>query len=102
MFFANVFWQAFGDAGMLTPAEYLPPDGPPVPFDAGYTRPDEIVLGGVAHTTDYTIEYLAADVTLARNALLRVDGQTFKVAEPPRARGGGEFFIAILEKVNKP
>jgi hypothetical protein len=96
----GIFWQAFKAAGMLFEAEYVPPAGPPVPFDVGYTRPDQIVLDGAAHTTDYTIEYQAADVTLARHSVVRVDGMTFKVAEPPRARGTGEFFIAILERAN--
>ena len=96
----GIFWSAFKAAGFLLEAEYVPPSGPPVPFDVGYTRPDQIVMDGAAHTTDHTIEYQAADVTLTRNSVVRVAGQTFKVAEPPRARGTGEFFIAILDKVN--
>ena len=95
----GVFWPAFKGAGMLEVVELLPESGDSVTFDAGFERPDQIVLDGVAHTTGYQIEYQATDVTLQRGNRVRIAGQAYKVTEPPRATGGGEFFIAYLDKV---
>jgi len=99
-FGADVFWPAFRAAGMLERAEFHPASGSVVEFDVGFSRPDQVVLDGVALTTSYSIEYQASDVTLARDSIVKVQGQSFKVSEPPRARGSGEFYIAYLERMS--
>lgn len=101
VFGSDVFWPAFKAAGMLETAEFYPSPGTPVEFDVGFSRPDQIVLDGAAHTTRYSIEYQVSDVTLARGSIVKILGETFEVLEPPRARGSGDFFIAYLEKITQ-
>lgn len=84
---------------MLSAVEFVPASGPAVPFDADFRRPDQVVLEGMVHTTDYSIEYQAADVVLARGDVVTVAGQSFKVRQTPVAKGDGTFVIALLEEV---
>lgn len=95
----SVFFGAFKQAGMLVSASYQPSVGPLIEFDVGFTRPDQIVLDGVVHSTDYTIEYQRADVTLKRDYLVTVDGGHYKVRQTPVAKGDGTFMRALLETV---
>lgn len=85
---------------MLVEAELLPATVPPTMFDVGFKRPDEIVLDGVAHVTQYSIEYQSGDVELKRASNVRIDGVTYKVSQPPQANGDGGFMRAFLEKVS--
>jgi len=98
-FHAERFWSAIQDAGMLDDASYQPPVGDLVVFSGGFKRPDQVVLDGVVHTTDYSIEYLATDVELKRGFIITVDGAQYKVRQAPMAKGDGGFFIAMLDKV---
>lgn len=98
-FGADVFWPAFKDAGMLEVAVHQPLNGVAVSFDVGFSRPDNIVLDGMVHTTDYSIEYQAADVGLKRGDVLRILGVDYKVRQTPKAKADGSFFIAILDEV---
>ena len=84
---------------MLKDADYVPASGPEVPFKVGFERPDEIVMDGVVHTTDYTIEYRSADVELKRGYNVRIDNVMYRVRQPPQAQGDGAFMRAFLEKV---
>lgn len=86
---------------MLDLAVYQPPNGVAVGFDVSFSRPDEVVLDGMVHTTDYTIEYQAADIELQRGYVLRIKGVDYKVRQTPKAKGDGTFVIAMLE-VLKP
>ncbi len=97
---SDVFFPAFKRAGMLSGAEYVPTSGPAVPFDVDFRRPDQVVLDGMVHTTDYSIEYQSADITLQRDDIVRVDGVTYKVRQTPAAKGDGTFVIALLEEVS--
>lgn len=98
-FDASVFWPAFKGAGMLDVAVYQPLNGVAVPFDVSFSRPDEIVMDGMVHTTDYTIEYQAGDIELQRGHVLRIKGVDYKVRQTPKAKGDGTFVIAMLEVV---
>jgi hypothetical protein len=98
-FDASVFWPAFQQAGMLDVATYQPPNGVAKEFDVGFSRPDQVVLDGMVHTTDYSIEYQAADIELQRGYVLRIDGVDYKVRQTPAAKGDGTFYVAALEKV---
>jgi hypothetical protein len=95
------FFSAFSDAGMLDAATYLPEAGPAVPFNVGFNRPDEVILDGVAMSTQYSIEYQAAAVVLKRNSLVQIKGVIYKVLQPPSAKGDGRFMVAFLEKVTQ-
>jgi len=98
-FHAERFWSAFQSAGMLDVATYQPPVGDLVVFSGGFKRPDQVVLDGMVHTTDYSIEYLAADVTLKRGFIITVDEVQYKVRQTPLAKGDGEFVTALLDEV---
>ena len=84
---------------MLDEASYQPPVGDLVVFTGGFKRPDQVVLDGMVHTTDYSIEYLASAVELKRNFIITVAGGQYKVRQTPSANGDGEFVTALLEKV---
>lgn len=84
---------------MLDEASYQPPVGDLVVFSGGFKRPDQVVLDGMVHTTDYSIEYLASAVELKRNFIITVAGGQYKVRQTPMANGDGEFVTALLEKV---
>jgi len=84
---------------MLDSAIYQPVSGPAITFDAEFRRPDQVVLDGMVHNTDYSIEYQGADVELKRGYALQIDGFEYKVRQTPTAKGNGTFFIALLEKV---
>jgi hypothetical protein len=98
-FDSSVFWPVFKDAGMLAVVTYQPPVGALVSFDAGFNRPDQVVLDGMVHSTDFSIEYQRADVELKRGFLIVIDGMTYKVRQSPLVKGDGTFAIAILEEV---
>jgi hypothetical protein len=98
-FDSSVFWPAFKNGGMLDVAVYQPLNGVAVPFDVGFNRPDQVVLDGMVHTTDYSIEYQAADIELQRGYVLRIDGVDYKVRQTPTAKGDGTFYVAALEVV---
>jgi hypothetical protein len=97
---ADVFFPAFKNAGMLVEAVLTPPAGAQVAFDVDFRRPDQVLLDGMVHSTGYSIEYQAADVTLKFGDILTLDGGAYKVNQPPSAKGDGYFVIAQLEKVN--
>ncbi|HEY9145262.1 MAG TPA: hypothetical protein VIN36_01120 [Thiobacillus sp.] len=98
-FDAAVLWPAFKQAGMLDEAVYQPPAGPAVPFDVSFSRPDQVVLDGMVHSTDYSIEYQGADIELQRGYMLQIAGAAYKVRQTPAAKGNGTFYVAALEKV---
>jgi len=84
---------------MLDEVSYQPPVGDLVVFSGGFKRPDQVVLDGMVHTTDYSIEYLAGAVELKRGFIITVAGGQYKVRQTPMANGDGEFVTALLEKV---
>jgi len=98
-FHAERFWSAFQGVGMLDEASYQPPVGDLVVFSGGFKRPDQVVLDGMVHTTDYSIEYMASAVELKRGFIITVDGVQYKVRQTPVGNGDGEFVTALLEKV---
>jgi hypothetical protein len=99
-FNAAVFWPALKRAGMLGEATHQPADGPVISFDVGFARPDQVVLDGVVHSTDYSIEYQSADIELKRGNAVQIAGEgQFTVRQTPMAKGDGTFVVASLEKV---
>ncbi|NML62265.1 hypothetical protein HHL21_14505 [Massilia sp. RP-1-19] len=99
-FSAAVFWPAFKQAGMLDEAVYQSDTGPAIEFDVSFSRPDQVVLDGMVHNTDYSIEYQRGDIDLKRGYVVRIDGEDYKVRQTPVAKGDGTFVVASLEKVS--
>lgn len=92
---------------MLVDAEYRPAIGAAVPFKVGFERPGQVELDGAVHTTDYSIEYQSADITLKRDQIVWVKASgdsaylQYKVRQTPQAKGDGTFIRAFLEKVSE-
>lgn len=84
---------------MLDEASYQPPVGDLVVFSVGFKRPGQVVLEGMVHMTDYSIEYMAAAVELKRGFIITVDKVQYKVRQTPLANGDGEFVTALLDEV---
>ena len=85
---------------MLDAATHQPAGGPLISFDVGFARPDQVVLDGMVHSTDYSIEYQSADIELKRGNAVQIAGEgQFTVRQTPMAKGGGTFAVASLEKV---
>jgi hypothetical protein len=55
----NVIWDGIKNAGMLKQAYVA---GSAEPIDVGFARPDSLRFGGAAMTTDWLMEYRAADL----------------------------------------
>jgi len=101
MFDPNVFWSAFGRAGLLTGAVYRPAAGPAVPgIQVGFTRPDVLLLGDMVQSTDYAIEYQTADMpALAIGETLAIGADTYRVRRNPEKKGDGTFSHVLLTKL---
>ena len=78
---------------------YQPDAGPAINFEVGFQRPDQIVLDGMVHSADYSIEHQSADIVLKRSYIVQVSGEQFRVKQTPTAKGDGTFFLALLEKI---
>lgn len=64
-------------------------------------QPDELLelQRASAHSRQYELKYCTADVTLARDASLTVNGVAYTVREAPRQVDDGAFSRALLTKV---
>ena len=94
------FFPAFKRAGMLDEAVFQPSVGDAIEFDVEFRRPDQIVLDGAVHSTDYSIEYLSTAVELMRGHIVTINSVAYKVRQEPLAKGNGSFTIALLETVD--
>ena len=93
------FWSAFQRAGMLDIATFQPASGPALDVDVEFRRPDQVLLDGMVHSTDYSIEYQAADLPFKRGDMVQILAAAYKIRQTPTAKGDGTFVIAQLEKV---
>ena len=93
----SVFDRAFDQAGMRQTVVRLI-DGQPAskPFQARFDRPQQIVLDGEAHTTEYSIEFTTSDLPsqLEYGDILRVEvskgvSEDFRVKQEPLVQGDG-------------
>ena len=93
----SVFDRAFDQAGMRQTVVRLV-DGQPAskPFQARFDRPQQIVLDGEVHTTEYSIEFTTSDLQtqLEYGDILRVEvskgvHQDFRVKQEPLVQGDG-------------
>jgi hypothetical protein len=100
----EVFFPAFARAGLLVDAAYVPTTGSPVPFQAQWKRPEQLMLADEAQSVEYELEYQTADVPrLRRGDALQVQLQgqpeAFTVRTAPRPQGDGFFSRVLLDKV---
>ncbi|NYT38874.1 hypothetical protein ERD78_18845 [Allopusillimonas soli] len=81
---------------------YLVREGEPdQPFMARFDRPQEYVLDGQAHTTDYSIEFTTSEMpNLTLDSQVRIHGQLYRVNNEPLAQGDGYWTIATLEALS--
>lgn len=94
----SLFDEAFDAAGLRVSA--TPVANGRLAFQVRFERPQQIMLDDQVHTTDYTIEYTTADAPwLALDARLEIEGDTYRVIQPPVAQGDGHWTIAQLERV---
>lgn len=100
-FDSSLFWPAFKAAGVLVEVTHQPAQGELVKFDAGFTRPDQLVLDGLVHSTDFGIEYQAGDIVLHRDDLVVIEQVTYKLQQTPKVKGDGKFVTAVLEEVTQ-
>lgn len=104
-FGASLLWAAFSDEGMLYSAQ-ITSGGSTFSANVGFTRPDTLRLDGMTRSTDYEIEYQAADApTLAEGDSVAIDGTSYRVRSAPfvsdiAAQGmDGTWRRALLTKV---
>lgn len=87
------------------PSAYLADFGVPcqagsVQFVALLDQPDELMhlQRASVHTRQYELVYVTAQVALARNAAVTVNGQAYHVREEPRQVDDGVFSRVLLSK----
>ena len=96
--FNRRFDKAFERIGVREQAYFVREGQADLPFMARFDRPQEYVLDGQAHTTDYTIEFTTSEVpALEYESLVRIDGVLYRVNNQPLAQGDGYWTVATLE-----
>ncbi len=93
-------YAAAANAGLLKECRWQPTDGAPVESRlVGFSAPDDMVLDGLASSTETLITYPAsAFVGLAARDLLDIEGQRYQVREV-RAVGDGSEMRAKLTRL---
>lgn len=102
----RIFDQAFDHAGMRQQVRRLI-DGIVVgEFNARFDRPQMFVLDGMAHTTDYSLEYTTTDVSPALSFHDEVEievsrgvWERYRVNQIPLVQGDGHWTRLELEKL---
>ena len=96
---ADVFFPAFADAGMLETAVYHAVGGD-VPVQIGFVQPDALMLGDMAQSTEYAIEYQTTDMpALKMGETITIGVDTYKVRRNPEKKGDGAFSHVLLTKL---
>lgn len=96
----SCFDRAFERIGVRQEIWLVRSGQPDFPFKARFDRPDQVVMDGEIHTTDYSIEYTTAEVQgIKRRSVIRIGDETYRVKEEPLVRGDGYWSIAQLEQV---
>ncbi|GAA5231752.1 hypothetical protein GCM10025795_02370 [Verticiella sediminum] len=102
----SVFDRAFDAVGIRVPVRRLVGNTPGPEFRARFDRPQELVLDGLVHTTDYAIECTSADVQppLADADVLQIEVrrgvfERYRVNQEPLVQGDGHWTRATLERL---
>lgn len=94
----SLFDEAFDRAGLRVQA--TPLQAGRSSFQARFERPQQIMLEDQVHTTNYSIEYTSSAASwLKLGDMLSIEGDTYRVIQPPVAQGDGYWTIAELEEV---
>lgn len=100
----SVFWPQSLAAGFLATAT-ITSGGTTATYSVSFSQPDQPRFDGRGRSTDYKIEYQAADLpSLAENDAVTIDGVLYRVREDPFVEPGGNaadgyFKHALLTKV---
>lgn len=100
----SIFWPAFVAAGLLSTAT-ITSGGTTANYSVGFSQPDQPRFDGRGRSSEYEIEYQAADLpALAENDAVTIDGTAYRVREPSYVTPGGNaadgyFRCALLTKV---
>lgn len=86
-------YDAAERAGMLTPVKVGA-----VTVACAFRAPDDMVLGGLALSREYEIEYPSERLQLTPGAIVEIGGQSYRVREVRAVRDGSEY-RARLEKL---
>lgn len=94
----SIFFAAFKSAGLLDPCVYKPGTVDEKSFEAGWQRPDMLLLADEAQATDFLLEFQTADLPALRiGDPITVDGVAFTVrALAMKGRDG--FFSTVALK----
>lgn len=102
----SVFDRAFDRAGIRQRVIRLISGSPAGEFMARFDRPQQIIMDGVAHTTDYVIEFTTTDVPggLEYHDLVDIEVskgvlERFRVNQEPLQQGDGYWTRATLERM---
>ncbi|WP_457425667.1 head-tail joining protein [Roseateles sp. P5_E7] len=94
----SIFFAAFKSAGMLDPCFYKPGTIDEKGFDAGWQRPDVLLMADEAQATDYLLEFQTADLpTLRIGDPITVDGVAY-IVRAPAQKGRDGFFSTVALK----
>ena len=107
----SLFDRAFDAAGIRESVALVVGGVVQPPFQARFDRPQQIVLDGEVHTTDYVIEFTTADApNLAYHSQIRIGGKVvdgqyvggdlYRVVQEPLVQGDGHWTRAQLERLS--
>ncbi|MET3431438.1 hypothetical protein ABIC71_000916 [Herbaspirillum seropedicae] len=91
--FSARFVSAAKRSGMLVLMTL--PDGTQI--DVSYQEGGEVVLDGVVHVIERSVEYLTASAILRRDMVVSIAGRNFRLKRNPDPVGDGSFSTALLE-----
>ncbi len=94
------FDAAFDRIGVREEVTLIKGAPPYLTFQARFDRPQQIVLDGEVHTTEYSIECTTSDVpNLKYHDVLMIGGARYRLRNPPLAQGDGYWTRASLELI---
>lgn len=99
MFNQNIFWAAFGRAGMLVDAVYQPTSGPAGAVKVGFVEPDVLLMSEMVQAAQTRIEYETATMPDLKNGeSITIGTDAYKVRGIPQKKGDGFFSTVELIK----
>jgi len=95
----SLFDEAFDQAGIRDEVTLITGEAPYPTFMAKFDMPQQVVLDGEVHTTDYVIEFTSADVDgLEYHSLVMINNVRYRVRDEPMIVGDGHWTRTALEK----
>jgi hypothetical protein len=96
--FEAATWDAAEAAGLLDLATVALEDHPvPATAYVDFRKPDALVAGGMALSSEYAIEYRHGDLaTLAEGNEIEIRGDLYRVREAPRVPDNGTGYTRVV------